>query len=104
MTLTGKSWSEKGANNLAKIIALKAGSGFKEKIAALVSGELSKKLTELFEEKILNTRDVLKKSIKRSVYSLHCGKMPFSNCSKTQGRQVIRSLFNMQDFNDMIYR
>lgn len=100
----GKSWSENGANNLAKIIALKASPGFKEKIAALVSGELSERLTERFEEKLHNTRDVLKKSIKKSVYPLHRGKMPFSNCKKTNGRQVIRSLFNMQDFNDMVYR
>lgn len=100
----GKSWSEDGATNLAKIIALKIGPGFKEKIAALVSGKLPERLTERFEEKILNTREVLKETVKKSVYPLHRGKIPFSNCKRTNGRQVIRSLFNMQDFHEMVYR
>jgi len=40
----GKSWSEKGANNLSKVIALKMEKGFKDKISALISGKLSERL------------------------------------------------------------
>jgi len=63
-----KSWSEKGATNLSKIIALKMGEDFKER---KVSGKLSERLTERFEEKIINTREVLKATVKKSVYPLH---------------------------------
>jgi len=61
------------------------GEDFKEKIAALVSGKLSERLTERFEEKIINTREVLKATVKKSVYPLHRGEMPFSNCKMTIG-------------------
>ena len=45
----------KGADNLVKIIALKAEKGIKDKIAALVSNKISEKFTERFEEEIKNT-------------------------------------------------
>ena len=61
----GKSWSEEGATNLAKIIALKMGENFKDKIAALISGQVSDRLTERFEESIKNTRKNIDKTIKR---------------------------------------
>lgn len=99
-----KSWSEKGATNLSKIIALKMGQDFKDKIAGLVSGTISERLTERFEEKIINTREVLKETVKKSVYPLHRGEIPFSNCKMTNGRKIIRSMFNMQTFNEMVYR
>ena len=48
------------ATNLAKIIALKKGPDFKTKISALISGKLSERLTERFEEAIKNTEKVLR--------------------------------------------
>lgn len=99
-----KSWSEKGAANLSKIIALKIGKGFKDRIAALVSGKLPEKLTERFEEEISNTRTVLMKAVKKSVYPMHHGEIPFSNCKVTNGRKAIRNMFNLQPFSEMIYR
>jgi len=98
-----KSWSEKGATNLAKIIALKMSKDFKDKISALVSGKLSERLTECFTETIINPREELKK-LKKSAYPLRRGKIPFSNCKMTNGRRVIRSIFNLQTFSEMVYR
>jgi len=100
----GKSWSEEGATNLAKIIALKMGENFKDKIAALISGQVSDRLTERFEESIKNTRKNIDKTIKKEIYPLHRGKIPFSDCKMTNGRRVIRNLFNMQDFCELTYR
>ena len=100
----GKSWSEEGATNLAKIIALKMGENFKDKIAALISGQVSDRLTERFEEAITNTRKTLDKTIIKKIYPLHRGQIPFSNCKMTNGRRVIRNLFNMQDFCKLTYR
>jgi len=99
-----KSWSEKGATNLAKIIALKMGKSFKDKISALVSGKLSERLTERFEETIKSTNTALSKMVKKSVYPLHRGEIPFSNCKVTNGRKAIRSMFDLKPFSEIVYR
>ena len=99
-----KSWSEKGANNLSKIIALKMDKGFKDKISALISGQLSARVTERFTETIRSTKTSLKKMVKRSIYPLHQGQIPFSNCKVTNGRKAIRSMFDLKTFIEMVYR
>jgi hypothetical protein len=99
-----KSWSKQGATNLSKIIALKIGENFHAKVAALVSGNVSEQLTERFEEAIRNTKNTVDRTIKKNIYPLHKGAIPFSNCKMTNGRRVIRNLFNMKDFGDISYR
>ncbi|HHV35049.1 MAG TPA: hypothetical protein GXX59_05660 [Syntrophomonadaceae bacterium] len=99
-----KSWSKQGATNLSKIIALKIGENFNAKVAALISGKISERLTERFEEAITNTKKTIDRTVKKNVYPLHRGAIPFSNCKMTNGRRVIRSLFNIKDFGDLIYR
>ena len=99
-----KSWSEEGASNLARIMALKMSGNFKGEIAALVSGNLSETLTERFEETITNTKRTIDKSIKKNIYPLHRGVLPFTGCKMTNGRRAIRNIFNMQDFGDLTYR
>jgi len=100
----GKSWSETGATNLAKIIALKMGPDFKTKISALISDKLSERLTERFEETITNTRKALKKDAKKPIHPLHRGVIPFSNSKVTNGRKAIRNIFNYKAFSEIIYR
>lgn len=100
----GKSWSERGASNLSKIIALKMGKGFKDKIAALVSGKLSEKVTERFEEVIRITKTSVNRAVRKSVYPMHRGEIPFSNSKVTNGRKAIRSMFDLKPFSEMVYR
>lgn len=99
-----RSWSEKGATHLSKIIALKMGKGFKEKIAALVSGKLPDRFTERFVETITNSKSGLKKAVKKSIYPVHRGELPYTNCSVTNGRKIVRNMFNLKTFSEMIYR
>lgn len=99
-----KSWSEKGATNLAKIIALKTGTDFKTKISALISGKLSERLTERFEEAIKNTEKFLIKKANKKLYPLHRGKVPFSDCKITNGRKAVLGMFDMRPFSEIIYR
>jgi hypothetical protein len=99
-----KSWSERGANNLSKIIALKMGKGFKDKISALVSGHLSERVTERFIESLSSRKAAVKKAVKKSLYPLHQGQLPFSNCKVTNGRKVIRRMFDLKTFSEMVYR
>lgn len=100
----GKSWSEQGATNLSKIVALKMGKGFKDKITALVSGRISERLTERFEEAVRNTNATLCKTVKKSLYPLHHGGLPFTNCKVTNARKAIRSMLDLKPFTEMIYR
>ena len=101
-----KSWSEQGATNLAKIISLKMGGNFKEKVSALLSDKVSEKLTKRYEETVVNTKNTVDKVIKKkiNIYPLHKGAIPFSNCKMTNGRRAIRRFFDMQDFNELVYR
>ena len=99
-----KSWSEKGATNLAKIIALKLSGCFKDKIGGLISAKLSEEIQERFEEEIINTRDFLKKPKKSKIYPTQRGLMPFTGSSKTNGREAIQNLFNYRNFTELIYR
>jgi hypothetical protein len=100
----GKSWSLQGASNLSKIIALKMGKDFNDKIASLVSGKLSEKLTERFEEAIRATKASVREAVRKSVYPMHRGEIPFSKSKVTNGRKAIRRLFNLQPFSEMAYR
>lgn len=100
----GKSWSEKGATNLSKIIALKMGMRFRDKIAALISGKLSDRVTERFDEVIKNTKASVKKAVRISVYPIHHGQIPFSNSKVTNGRKAIRAMFDLRSFSEMVYK
>lgn len=99
-----KSWSEKGANNLSKIIALKMEKGFKDKIGALISGQFSERFTERFVEAVSSAQAAIKKTVKKSLYPTHEGQIPFSNCKVTNGRKAIRSMFDLKTFSEMVYR
>lgn len=99
-----KSWSEKGATNLAKIIALKVSANFKDKIGGLISADLSEQLQERFEEPVINTREFLKNPKKSKIYPIQRGLMPFVGCSKTNGREAIQRLLNYRNFTELIYR
>ena len=100
----GKSWSVRGASNLSKIIGLKMGKGFNDKIAALVSGKVSERLTERFEEAIKTTETSFKETIKKSVYPMHQGRIPFTDSKVTNWRKAIRKMFDLRPFSEMIYR
>ena len=80
------------------------GKSFKEKIAGLVSGKLSDRFTERFVETISNTKSGLERSVKKSTYPVHRGGLPYTDCSVTHGRKVIRNMFNFKTFSEMIYR
>ncbi len=99
----GKSWSQQGASNMSKIIALKVGGDFNDKIAALVSGRLSERLTERFEETIRPTKGLVKKA-RKSIYPVHQGKIAFIGLKQTNGREAIRSIFDLRPFSEMVYR
>ena len=100
----GKSWGLKGASNLSKIIALKMGENFNDRIAALVSGKLSERLTERFEEAIRVTETSVRKAIRKATYPMHQGRIPFTDSKITNGRKAIRRMFDLKPFSEIAYK
>lgn len=84
------SWSKAGANNLAKILALKASGKLHDKINSLLSGELSERLTQKVKE--IKKPKPKTNEIKTNIYPVRRGGMPFSGCSVTNGRKAIQDL------------
>ena len=100
----GMSWNEGGASNLAKIITLKAVKGFNDNITSLLSGKLSDRLTERFEETICNVNTSIAKIIKKDVYPTQRGQIPFADSKITNGRKAIRAMFDLKSLSEMVYR
>ncbi len=95
----GKSWSLRGASNLSKMITLKMGENFNDKIAALVSGKLSERLTERFEEVIKAVKTSVRKTVRKATYTMHQGKIPFTDSKVTNGRKAIRKMVDLKPFS-----
>jgi predicted nucleotidyltransferase len=80
------------------------GKNFNDRIAFLVSGKLSERLTERFEEAIRTTEAFAEKAVRKSVYPMRRGEIPFSNSKVTNGRKAIRRMFDLKPFSEMAYK
>ncbi|HOV25729.1 MAG TPA: hypothetical protein PK566_05130 [Pseudobacteroides sp.] len=69
-----------------------------------MSGKLSEKVTERFSEVIRITKTSVNRAVRKSVYPMHRGEIPFSNSKVTNGRKAIRSMFDLKPFSEMVYR
>jgi hypothetical protein len=99
------SWSIKGANNLAKILAEKASKRIYQTIDEICSGFISDdKLEKITEVITLTAADVSKKSKKSRYYHIHKAGIPFTGCAVTNGRKAIQSFFQERNFSELVYR
>ena len=96
----GKSWSEKGADHLAKIIALKNSPDFLKKVRQLLSGQLSQQMSEQITTYVHQTT----KTIKHQLPAIRRGGRPFAGQHTTNGRAAIRQYVDLKSFTDLIYR
>jgi len=97
------SWSIKGAENLGKLLAVKVSGKLHEVIEKFSKIVLPEdKTCEIIE--ILSAAKAPKKEGKGKHGNIHKGQIPFTNCAVTNGRKAIRSMFDMKDFCDLIYR
>jgi len=99
------SWSIKGANNLAKILAEKASKRIYKVIDEVCSGVISGDKLETITEMItLTTADVNKEVKKSKYYDVKQANIPFTGCAITNGRRSIQSFFKQRNFSELIYR
>lgn len=96
------SWTKKGANNLAKILALKTSGKLYSVIETYLNGNISEeKLAEIKEEIELSAADVNKKQKKAKTYHIQRGGMPFEGCAMTNGRKTIREILRYKCLSEL---
>lgn len=99
------SWSIRGANNLAKILAEKASKRIynvvNEMCSSIISDDKLEKITEMIT---LTAADVNKKVSKNKYYPIQHSSIPFTGCAITNGRKAIQSFFRQRSFSELIYR
>jgi hypothetical protein len=99
------SWSKAGANNISKILALKASRKLYDTIQSLMSSVASERLLKKYKEVIEAAKkkvDEVKEKLPK-VYTMHRGQIPYSGCVMTEGRKAIRDLVSYRRLEDMIY-
>ena len=97
------SWSIEGANNLGKLLAAKASKRLNEVVERFSKIVLSEEKTiEIIQ--ILSASKAPKKDGKGKDGNIHKGQRPFTNYPVTNGRKAIRSMFDMRNFTDLVYR
>ena len=96
----GRSWSEQGADHLAKIIALKNSPDFLQKINRLVSGQMPLRIREQVTAYVHQTS----RTIKQHLPTVRHGGRPFDGQSTTNGRKAIQQYLDLRSFTDLVYR
>ena len=97
------SWSIEGANNLGKLLATKASKRLYEVVERYSKIVLpEEKTAEIIQ--ILSASKAPNKDGKGKDGNIHRGQRPFTNYPVTNGRKAIRSMFDMKNFADLIYR
>jgi hypothetical protein len=98
------SWSAAGANNMAKILALKASGKLYDTIQSLMLPVVSEKLLEKFTEVIIAAKNKVDEEKKKvlKVYPIHQEQIPYTGCAMTEGRKVIRNLVSYRRLEEII--
>ena len=96
------SWSLKGANNLAKLLAIRASGKFYEVLDGLFKNTVPEKLLEKIVEVVqLSAADVNKRPKKTNIYPMQTASLPFEGQALTEGRKAIRDLVKNRKISDL---
>jgi uncharacterized membrane protein len=97
------SWSIQGAENMGRLLALKVCKKLHEALRKFSKTVLpNEQCYEIIE--VMSAAKSPKKDGKGSDGNIHKGHIPFSDCAVTDGRKVIKMMFNLRDFYDLVYR
>ena len=96
------SWSEEGANNLAKLLAARASGALYEQLDGVFDGTVSEEmLDEMIEIVQLSAAQANKKPTKSKIYPMHSAPMPYEGQPLTEGRKAIRNLVENRVVSDL---
>jgi hypothetical protein len=98
------SWSEEGANNLAKLLAARASGTLYEELDGVFDGAVSEKmLDEMIEVVQLSAAQANRKPKKSNIYPIHNAPMPYEGQPLTEGRKAIRNLVENRVVSDLSF-
>lgn len=96
------SWSKKGANNLAKLLAIRASGKLYEKIDELFKDAIPMEMLEEIKENIqLSAAEANRKPKKTNIYPIRTVPIPFEGQALTEGRKAIRNLVKNREISDL---
>ena len=99
------SWSVKGANFLAKLLAARASGNLYAKLEMLLDDTVSEeKLEEVIEVVQLSAAQVNRKPKKSKFYKIHESPIPFTGKAVTEGRKAIQRLVKNRVASELVYR
>jgi len=96
----GRSWSEQGADHLAKILALKNSPHFLGKINQLLNSQQSEAMSEQIKVYVHQKSRI----VRQHLPAVRQGSIPLKGQSSTNGRKAILQYFDLRSFTDLIYR
>lgn len=96
------SWSEEGANNLAKLLVARASGTLYEQLDGVFDGTVSDEmLDEMIEIVQLSAAQANRKSKKSNIYPMHNAPMPYEGQPLTEGRKAVRNLVENRVVSDL---
>ena len=96
------SWSEDGADNLAKLLVARASGALYEQLNVVFDDTVSDEmLDEMIEIIQLSAAQTNRKPKKSNIYPTHNAPMPFEGQSLTEGRKAIRNLVENRAVSDL---
>ena len=97
------SWSIQGANNLGKILAGRKSGKLTDIVATSMLSDIPEDLSKTITTQLKTFTAAVKKNMHK-VYRVQKGGWPFEGMPTTNSRKVIRSIFEMKNFSELIYR
>lgn len=99
------SWSEEGANNLAKLLAARTSGTLYEELDSLFDETVSEEMLEDMVEIVqLSAAEANRRPKKSSIYPMYRAPMPYTGQPLTEGRKAIRSLVENRFSSDFKFQ
>lgn len=96
------SWSEEGANNLAKLLCARASGTLYKKLDGIFNDTVSEEMVEEIIEVIqLSAAQVNKEPKKSKFYPIRSAPIPYEGQARTMGRNAIKSLVTYRVVSDL---
>ena len=97
-----RSWSNKGATNIAKILTEKANNRIGSIVETAYKNIVSDELAHRFEDIVVLHPEAVDRNLKKcKSYNMKKAAMPYDGCAMTEGRNTIRNLIRNRTMNNL---
>ncbi len=97
-----RSWSNRGATNIAKILTEKANNRIGSIVENAYKNIVSDELTHRFEDIVVLHPEAVDRNLKKcKSYKIKKVPMPYDGCAVNEGRNTIRNLIRNRTMNNL---